>query len=297
MDTLKLMTVFVAVADEKGFAGGARKLGMSPPAVTRAIATLEARLGVKLLERTTRAIQVTSAGEHYLKDSRRIIEEVNEANETAAGINAAPKGTLAVTAPVLFGKLYILPCIIQYMKQYPAMDITAIFLDRPVNLLEEGFDVGIRMGNLPDSSIKALPVGNIRQVTCSSPSYLEKHGIPLTPSDLSDHNIISTNDSGLTEWKFKQKSKIITIRVKPRLVLVSNDDALEAVMQGSGIAKLPFQALHFIESGKLKMILEEFEPAPRPVHIVHHEGRYVTAKIRSFIDFIAKRLRKNSDLN
>jgi len=176
MDRLQLMTVFVAVAEEQSFAGGARRLNMSPPAVTRAIVALEDRLGTKLLTRTTRYVRVTDAGQRYLEDARRIISEVDEADEAAAGINAEPRGQLAVTAPVLFGKLFVIPGIVDYLQRYPDMEVSAVFLDRIVNLLEEGFDVGIRIGELPDSSMKAIRVGSIRRVVCASPAVIHREG-------------------------------------------------------------------------------------------------------------------------
>ena len=163
MDRLYLMTVYVAVAEEQGFAAGARRLGMSPPAVTRAVAALEERLGVKLLDRTTRHVRVTEAGQRYLDDARRIIAEVDEADDAVAGINAAPRGHLTVTAPVLFGRLYVMPGIVDYLQRYPAMNISTVFVDRVTNLLEEGIDVGIRIGELPDSSMRAIPVGQVRR--------------------------------------------------------------------------------------------------------------------------------------
>ena len=178
MDRLHLMEVFVAVAEEEGFAAGARRLRMSPPAVTRAIAALEARLGVKLLNRTTRFVRVTEAGQRYLDDTRRIIGEVDEADEAAAGINAEPRGHLSVTAPVMFGSLYVTPGIVEFLERYPAAEVSAVFLDRIVNMLEEGIDVGVRIGELPDSSMKALRVGYVRRVLCAAPSYLERHGEP-----------------------------------------------------------------------------------------------------------------------
>ncbi|MEI7995874.1 MAG: LysR family transcriptional regulator [Methylococcaceae bacterium] len=158
MNRLHLMTVFVAVAEEESFAGGARRLEMSPPAVTRAIAALEDRLGVKLLTRTTRYVRVTDAGNRYLDDARRIIGEMDEADEAAAGINAEPRGHLAVTAPVLFGRMFVIPGIVDYLQRYPDMEVSAVFIDRVVNLLEEGFDVGVRIGELPDSSMRAIRV-------------------------------------------------------------------------------------------------------------------------------------------
>ncbi|MCU7812568.1 MAG: LysR family transcriptional regulator, partial [Candidatus Thiodiazotropha sp. (ex Notomyrtea botanica)] len=152
MDRFHLMSVFIAVAEEQGFASGARRLDMSPPAVTRAVAHLEERLGVKLLNRTTRYVRVTEAGQRYLEDARRILSEVEAADESAAGINAEPRGHLAVTAPVLFGRMFVMPGIVEYLKRYPSTEVSAVFLDRIVNLLEEGQDVGVRIGQLPDSS-------------------------------------------------------------------------------------------------------------------------------------------------
>ena len=184
MDQLNLMIVFVAIAEEESFAAGARRLQISPPAATRAIAALEDTLKVKLLHRTTRHVRVTDAGLRYLADARRIIGEVEEANEAVAGVNAEPRGHLAVTAPVLFGKIYVLPCVIEYLQRYKDMEVSAMFLDRAVNLLEEGMDVGIRIGELPDSSMKETRVGSVRQVVCASPLYLEQHGTPSHPDEL-----------------------------------------------------------------------------------------------------------------
>ena len=184
MDRFHLMNVFVAVAEEQGFAGGARRLGMSPPAVTRAIATLEDRLGVKLLNRTTRFVRATDAGMRYLESSRRILAEADEADEAVAGVHAAPRGHLAVTAPVLFGNLYVMPGIVDFLNRYPDASVSALFLDRVVNLLEEGLDVGVRIGDLPDSTMRAIPVGFVRRVVCASPRYLKKHGEPREPSEL-----------------------------------------------------------------------------------------------------------------
>lgn len=299
MDKLHLMTVFVAVAEEESFAGGARRLGMSPPAVTRAISTLEERLGVKLLNRTTRFVRATDAGQRYLDDARRIIAEVDEADEAAAGINAEPRGHLAVTAPVVFGKLFVLPGIVDFLQRYPAVEVSAVFLDRVVNLLEEGFDVGVRIGELPDSSMKALRVGEIRRVVCASPAYLKKNGTPQCPDQLTGHILIAaTPVSPNIEWKFGRGSASISIRVKPRLTVTSNDAAIAAALQGFGITRLmSYQVAALVATGELKVILSDFEPAPMPIHVVHREGRYATGKVRSFVDLIAARLRQDTVLN
>ncbi len=203
MDRFHLMTVFVAVAEEEGFAAAARRLRMSPPAVTRAIALLEERLGVRLLTRTTRLVRTTDAGARYLEDARRILLEADEADEAAAGINATPRGNLAVTAPVLFGKIYVMPLITAYQTTYSETTVSALFVDRVVNLMEEGLDVGIRIGPLPDSSLRAIRVGQVRRVVCAAPAYLEQHGSPRSPAELAQHPIIAaTSLSAGSEWAF-----------------------------------------------------------------------------------------------
>lgn len=299
MDRLHLMTVFVAVAEEESFAGGARRLGMSPPAVTRAVAALEERLGVKLLNRTTRFVRATEAGQRYLDDARRIIGEVDEADEAAAGINAEPRGHLAVTAPALFGKLFVLPGILEYLRRHPAMEVSALFVDRVVNLLEEGLDVGVRIGELPDSSMKALRVGSVRRVLCAAPAYLDKHGTPVDLADLPGHSLIAASAVTPTlEWKFALSPQLSSVRVHPRLTVNNNDAAIEAALQGFGITRLlSYQVAAPVASGQLRIILSEFEPAPMPIHVLHREGRYASAKIRTFVDLIAARLREDRLLN
>lgn len=296
MDRLQLMTVFVAVAEERSFAGGARRLSMSPPAVTRAIAALEDRLGIKLLTRTTRYVRVTDAGQRYLEDARRIIGEVDEADEAAAGINAEPRGQLAITAPVLFGKLFVIPGIVDYLQRYPDMEISAAFLDRVVNLLEEGFDVGIRISELPDSSMKAIRVGTIRRVVCASPAYLAKYGTPDKPSDLANHLVVASSAVlPAIEWKF---AKGVVIRVKPRLTVTSNDSAIAAVLLGMGVTRLlSYQIASYQASGQLQTILSDFEPEPIPINVIHREGRYASAKVRTFVDLMVARLRSDQALN
>lgn len=296
MDRLHLMTVFVAVAEEQSFAAAARRLYLSPPAVTRAISALEDRLGVKLLTRTTRHVRVTEAGERYLEDARRIIGDVDEADEAVAGINGEPKGHLAVTAPILFGKMFVIPGIVDYLQRYPGMDVSAVFLDRIVNLLEEGLDVGIRIGELPDSSMKAIRVGQIRRVVCAAPTYLAAQVKPLKPQDLADHCIVAAISAKPTlEWKFAQD---IAVKIKPRLTVTSNDSAIEAVLQGMGVTRLlSYQVAPYLASGQLQTVLGEFEPDPLPIHIIHRESRYASAKVRTFVDLMVARLRLNKALN
>lgn len=299
MDRLHLMTVFVAVAEAESFAGGARRLGMSPPAVTRAVSALEERLGVRLLTRTTRIVRPTEAGLRYLEDARRIIAEIDEADEAAAGVNAEPRGRLAVTAPVLFGRMFVMPAIVEYLQRYPAVDVSALFLDRVVNLIEEGLDVGIRIGHLPDSSMKAIKVGQVRSIVCASPSYLDVHGEPRMPGDLRRHTLIAASGlSPTAEWKFFEKGKPLSVRVQTRLTVTTNDAAIESAVAGFGLTRLlSYQVAPYLASGQLKVVLSDYEPPPLPIHVIHREGRQSAAKVRAFVDTIVQRLRSDNAVN
>lgn len=299
MDRLYLMTVYVAVAEEQGFAAGARRLGMSPPAVTRAVAALEERLGVKLLDRTTRHVRVTEAGQRYLDDARRIIAEVDEADDAVAGINAAPRGHLTVTAPMLFGRMYVLPGIVDYLQRYPAMDISTVFVDRVTNLLEEGIDVGIRIGELPDSSMRAVPVGRVRRMIIAAPSYIAKRGAPRTPQELEQHTIVGSSGSSVPpDWRFQHGSATQSLRVKPRLGVNNNDSAIEAVRSGFGIARLlSYQAAALLDAGELVEVLQDYATPAVPIHIVHRDSRQGSTRIRSFVDLMAERLRTDPRLH
>ncbi|MEZ5592156.1 MAG: LysR family transcriptional regulator [Gammaproteobacteria bacterium] len=298
MDRFHLMSVFVAVAEAEGFAAGARRLGLSPPAVTRAVAELETRLGVKLLHRTTRYVRTTDAGQRYLDDARRILAEADAADEAAAGINAAPRGHLAVTAPALFGRMFVIPGIVEYLQRYPDTEVSALFLDRIVNLLEEGLDVGIRIGELPDSSMRAVPVGSVRLVLCAAPAYLQQFGRPQQPQDLLEHSMIASSaGSNVFNWRFDNNGSSRPLRIQPRLTVTTNDAALEAARQGFGITRLlSYQIAPQLASGELQTLLEDYEPPPRPIHIMHREGRYASAKVRTFVDLMVARLRADRAL-
>ena len=299
MDRFHLMNVYIAVAEEQGFARAARRLGMSPPAVTRAIASLEQRLGVKLLNRTTRYVRTTEAGQRYLEDARRVLAEVDAVDQAVSGINAEPRGHLAITAPVMFGRMFVMPGIVDYLERFPATEISALFLDRDVNLLAEGIDLGVRIGELADSSMRALKVGSVRQVVCASPTYLRRHGRPQRPDDLAGHSLIhSSAVSDVHNWQFNTTQGMRSQRIRPRLVVTSNAAAVTAAQADFGITRLlSYQVAPQLADGDLQIILAEYEPAARPIHIVHREGRFASATVRSFIDFIAARLRADSLLN
>lgn len=293
------MRVLVAVGEEGGFAAASRKLDISPAAVTRAIAALEELLGVRLVQRTTRNVRFTDAGRQYYDDSRTILASIAEANEAVSGINAEPRGSLSITAPVLFGRMFVMPCIVDYMQQYPQVQVTAHFVDRVVNLVDEGLDVAIRIGHLPDSTLRAIKVGQIRRVLCASPGYLKVHGVPQQPSDLLQHSIVSSNAiSPRIEWPFGDSNKPEVVRMNPRLVVTSNDAALAAALSGLGITRLlSYQVKSEVEQGGLRLLLEEFEEDPWPVHVVHREDRYGSSKVRAFIDLIVESLRAHPYLS
>ena len=299
MDRFHQLQVYVAVAEQEGFAAAARRLQLSPPAVTRAVAALEETLGVKLLDRTTRHVRVTEAGRRYLDDARQILAGLEAADDAAAGINAEPRGHLAVTAPVMFGRLFVMPGIVDYLEQYPGMEVEAVFLDRSVNLLEEGLDVGVRIGELPDSSMRALRVGSVRHVLVATPAYLARHGTPQVPQGLREHSLIASAAGGFgSGWRFSSADSEHPLKTDARLTVTSNDAAITAALAGFGIARqLSYQVTTEVEAGALQILLPQYQPADYPVHIVHRESRHASARVRAFIDLLAQRLRGEPCLN
>jgi len=309
IDQFHLMRVFASVAEEGGFAAASRKLDISPAAVTRAVVALEEQLGARLLQRTTRNVRFTDAGRQYYEHVRAILVSIAEANEAVAESNATPRGTLSITAPVMFGRMFVMPCIIDYMQRYPQVKIIAHLVDRVTNLVDEGMDVAIRIGHLPDSGLRAIKVGEVRRVLCASPAYLGKSGTPKLPADLSKHSIISSNAvSPHTEWHFRSSreqshsepsnGEPLLLRMDPRLTVTSNDAALAAAAGGLGIARLlSYQVWSEVESKALRLILETFEEAPWPVHVVHREDKLGSSKVRSFIDEMVENLRSHPTLN
>ena len=299
MDQLHLINVFVTVVDTNGLAGAARKLGLSPPAVTRAVNELEAQLGVRLLTRTTRVVRVTESGARYVEDCRRILAELAEANESVGGMHSAPRGRLTLTAPVLFGARFVTPIVTEYLQRYPDVSASCWFLDRIVNMMDEGVDVAVRIGELPDSSMQAIHVGHVRRVICGAPRYLEQHGIPQRPDDLQQHCIISASAVTPTpEWRLAQDGAPCIVKLQPRLITTTNDSAVAAAVSGFGLTRLlSYQVADHLRDGQLATVLDEADPAVLPVHVVHREGRHASQKARAFLDLAIERLRANPALN
>jgi len=299
MDKLQKMKIFVAVVDCNGFAGAARKLKVSPPVVTRAINELENELDVRLLTRTTRVVLVTEPGARYVEDCRRILAELSEADESVSGLHGAPRGRLALTAPVLFGALFVTPVVAEYLQRYPEVSASCFFLDRVVNMMDEGMDVAVRIGDLPDSSMQAIRVGQVRRVVCASPAYLKRRGTPKSPQDLLKHDVIHASAvSSTSEWKFSDKGRALGIKLSPRLTTSTNDSAIAAAMSGLGLTRLlSYQVADKVRAGEMKIVLSDYEPNPLPVHVLHREGRHASNRVRSFLDLAIERLRANPALN
>jgi DNA-binding transcriptional LysR family regulator len=299
MDKLSAMAIFVAIVDEGGFASAARKLRISPPVVTRAVTELEDSMGVRLLVRTTRVVRVTEVGARYVADCRRILADVAETETSAAGSHGAPRGKLVITASVMFGAMYVTPIVTEYLRRYPETDVECRFLDRVVNMMDEGVDAAIRIGALPDSSYQAVRVGQVRQVLCASPAYLGARGIPTTPEDLGRHDLIAATAVVATnDWRFERDGKPMTVKVHPRLSSTSNDAALRAALDGFGITRvISYMAAPHLAAGRLKTVLGRYETPPVPVSVVHHEGRQSSRKVRAFLDMAIAALSADSALN
>ncbi len=293
MDRLQLLNIFVTVVDTGGFAGAARKLNVSPPVVTRAINDLESHLGVRLLTRTTRVVRVTEAGARYAEDCRVILAQLGEADEAVGGLHAAPRGRLTVTAPVGFGALYVTPVVTEYLSLYPEVNMSCWFMDRIVNMLDEGVDIAVRIGQLPDSSLQAIRVGKMRLRVCAAPAYLDKHGAPASPDDLRDHVIIAASGAtSTTEWRIATNGAPGVVKLLPRLVATSADTAIAAALTGFGLTNvLHYKIDKHLREGRLKAVLGDFEPPALPVHVLHREGRHASQKARTFIDLAVERLR------
>lgn len=293
MDRLQTLTVFVAVADEGGFAPAARKLNLSPPAVTRAVAALEARLGCRLLHRTTRNVRLTETGERYVADCRRILGELDEADRLAIGAHTEPRGMITISSSILFGRMIITPIIQDLLDRYPALSVTGLFVDRVTHLLEDGVDIAVRIGPLADSSHSAIRVGELRHVLCASPDYVARHGRPRTPSDLNRHTIVdfvNMTPGGL--WSFGPADTPTTFRPAARFRVNNADAAIAAVLSGQGITRvLSYMVAGEIENGTLEPLLRSYEPNPVPVHVLHKEPHFTSARVRATADFLVDRLR------
>jgi DNA-binding transcriptional LysR family regulator len=291
MDRLEAMTILVAVVDKGGFTAAARALGQPLPTVSRKLAELESHLGTRLLNRSTRRVALTDAGHDYLSACKRILEEIGDAERKVAGEYVAPKGELVISAPIVFGRLHVVPVVSEFLAKYPDIDIRTLLSDRNAHLLDDDIDLAVRIGRLHDSSMITTQVGVVRQITCGSPSYFAANGVPKSPRELQKLSFVTFEalNSG-TSWSFEGKKGEVSIR--SRLSVNTAEAAIDAAIAGVGVTRvLSYQAAQAIADGKLQVVLSSFEPAPVPVSIIYPNQNMLPLKTRSFIDFAAPRLR------
>ena len=295
MDRIDAMKVFVAALDEGSLAGAGRKLGKSAAAVSRAIAFLEEHVGTDLLHRTTRSIKLSESGERYAVACRRILIDLEEADMTAAGERAAPRGTLTVTAPVCAGEELVRPILDAFMDAYPAVSTRLHLLDRPANLIDEGIDVALRIAHLADSTLVAIRVGEVRRVVAASPRYLSQHPLILEPADLAKHQIVAMTHFGIDSWSFPPlagSSMPRAVQFTPRFIVNSIRAAVASAVQGRGVIRLfSYHIARELAEQELEVLLTDDEPAPMPVHLVSPHGRLSVPKVRAFVDFAVPVLR------
>lgn len=287
MDKLKAMAVFVSIAEEGSLSAAARQSGASLPAVVRTLAALEAELGVRLFNRTTRRIALTDEGRRYLDSCRNLLAALHEAESALRDEAGEPTGQLTITAPVLFGQMYVAPAVTRFVQRYPRLRCSMLLLDRVVNLLEEGMDVGIRIGPLEDSSLIAHQVGQVRRMVVASPDYLAARAMPAHPRDLLAANCICFTASGGAWWRFQENGRPFTVAVRGNLEFNHVAPAIDACLAGLGFGTfLSYQVAPHLAAGRLAAVLETFEPAPRPIHVVYPHARLLPARVRTFVEWM-----------
>ena len=292
MDRFDSMSVLLTVVEAGSLSAAARRLGTPLTTVSRKVSELETHLKTRLLNRSSRRVTLTDAGRPYVAACKRILEEVGEAERAAAGEYSAPKGDLMITAPVVFGRLHVLPIVVEFLKAYPDIDIRIALADRVVNIQEDHVDLAVRIGELPDSSLVARRVGSIRRVVCASPAYLAERGTPKNPGELGTHDCITFEGMAPADaWIFTTGKSDTAVAIHSRLIVNTAEAAIDAAIAGVGITRvLSYQVASALRAGALALALQKFEPAPWPVSLVYAGQRLLPLKLRAFLDFAAPRL-------
>jgi len=287
MDRLETMTILLRVVDRGSFSAASRDLGVPLATVSRKVNELEAHLGTKLLVRTTRKVALTDVGSAYVASTRRILDEIDETERIAAGEFHVPRGELILTAPILFGRLHILPIVTEFLAAYPQINVRMLLTDRNLHLIEDHVDMAVRIGPLPDSTMIGTRVGLMRTVVCASPKLLAEQGVPKSPEDLAGLPCVNFELlSPASAWPY--------MPIRPRLSVTTAEAAVWAAAQGLGVTRvLHYQCADAINDGSLRIILANFEVEPLPVHLLHAARGALPAKLRVFLDFAAGRLRKS----
>ncbi len=293
MDRLASMSILVTAVEEGSLSAAARRLRTPLATVSRKVSELEAHLKTRLLHRSSRQLALTDAGRAYVEACRRILEDVGEAERAASGEYGAPKGELIITAPIVFGRLHVLPIVTDFLKAFADIDIRLVLADRVLNLVEDHVDLAVRIGALPDSSLVATRVGSIGQVVCGSPAYFADRGTPQSPAELRSHDCITFEGLVSTHaWTFSTGKSPTDVAIRSRLTLNTAEAAIDAAMAGVGIARvLSYQCANAVAAGALTVVLKSFEPAPWPVSLVYAGQRFLPLKLRAFLDFATPRLK------
>ncbi len=296
MDRIDAMKVFVTAVDEGSLAGAARRLKRSATAVSRALAFLEVHAGAELLHRTTRSIRLSEAGERYVAACRRLLTDLEEADMLAAGERSAPRGMLTISAPPVSGEELLRPILDDFLDLHPAVSVRLLLLDRPVNLVDEGVDIALRVGNLPDSALISVHLGgDIRRVVVAAPRYLAAHPRINEPADLARHQIVSFTNFGLDSWSFTPAAGSTiprTVHFAPRFTVNTVRAAVASTLAGRGLTRLySYHVAEHVRDGRLQIVLSDAEHKPLPVHLLAPHGRMPVPKVRAFVDFATPRLR------
>jgi DNA-binding transcriptional LysR family regulator len=288
------MSILVAAVEQGSLSAAARKLGTPLATVSRKVSNLEAHLKTRLLVRSNRQLVLTDAGQTYFATCKRILEEIGEAEKTASGEYSAPRGDLVVSAPIVFGRLHLLPIIVKFLEAYPDVNVRLVLGDRVVNLVEEHIDVALRISVLPDSSLFANRVGTIRRVVCASPSYFANKGTPTHPNELSNHACVTfEGQSSPTSWTFGTPKAPIVVPIRSRFLTTTAEASIDASRLGVGVTRvLSYQVAEAVRAGEMKIVLQEYEPTPIPVSLVHAGGGLIALKLRAFLDYVAPRLKE-----
>ncbi len=294
MDRFESMSAFVAVVEAGGFSAAARRLGMPLATVSRKVSELEDFLKASLINRSTRRIALTQSGQAFYESSRRLLDDLGEAERAASGEYRAPRGELIITAPIVFGRLHVVPVVVQFLKEYPEVDVRLLLDDQIVNLMDEQADLAVRISELPDSSMVGTRIATIRPVICASPAYLSAHGTPRHPEELAGHDCIMRSRLPVPDaWPFQIGGAVKMFPVRRRLVATTAEASIEAAMAGAGLAKVfCYQIAEAERQGRLVAILREFEPEPLPLSLVYAATRLVPLKLCAFLDFAVPRLKQ-----
>jgi len=297
MDRLESMSVLLAAVEGGSLSAAGRTLGMPLATVSRKVSELEAHLKARLLHRSTRRLTLTDAGRDYVTACKRILEDLGEAERAASGEYSAPRGELIITAPIVFGRMHVLPIVGEFLKAYPEVDVRLVLGDRSLNLLEDHIDLAVRIGELPDSSLIATRVGMLRRVVCASPQYFAQHGEPRVPGELQAHQCVTFEAlMSADSWYFKMDGAELAVPVHSRLVVNTAEAAIDAAIAGMGIARLlSYQIDSAQRAGLLNVVLRDFEAAAIPVSLVYTNQGRLPLKLRAFLDFAAPRLRQRLD--